>query len=398
VRNSDISVDKQIGYTNEALRFLGIDKVILANPDASDAEKRANNFENVVNIETVLKARLGKIIKQEHAYYKEEYINSILGDSDVFEMFIYGFNTTRYVNQKEYRDKVKSFYNLFKFTFNIVDAFESLPHFSGMFKAFNRGGMVLQSTLPSYFLNKTLPRILEPVILNKEITAYNNLKLIKPSGNISRQTVVDKALLPKVENSMIEVILKDTFGKLDFSLDFGLFLSSDEFSQNNFKIIDNDKTKEKFLTFTKEKVKDNDYFKVDFSDDYGIAKFKFIMEMYIIPFYKKALPNNKFLADYTYKEFIGYNMNKTIKYYEDISNQDTTIAIEMGLDDLQNSFNTNTAVPVKVLKSNDSLTGIGFIELLNIYDTLLNLKSTGGNRAAYFLEKVGPEYSSFKKQ
>jgi hypothetical protein len=104
------------------------------------------------------------------------------------------------------------------------------------------------------------------------------------------------------------------------------------------------------------------------------------------------------LADYTYKEFIGYNMNKTIKYYEDISNQDTTIAIEMGLDDLQNSFNTNTAVPVKVLKSNDSLTGIGFIELLNIYDTLLNLKSTGGNRAAYFLEKVGPEYSSFKKQ
>ena len=70
----------------------------------------------------------------------------------------------------------------------------------------------------------------------------------------------------------------------------------------------------------------------------------------------------------------------------------------MGIQELENTSTTNTSLPVKFLRSSETLTNLGFIELLTIYDNLVNLKSTGGNRSAYFLEKIGPDKSSFVKQ
>jgi len=396
-RNKDIDIENQNEYIDLALGDLGLDKVMLTEKDPTDFMKKWNNLKNAKLIEEQLKVKLATAIKAKHKYYTEKYITDSLNDPDITEMLIFGFNVTRYVNNKIYRDKVKTFYNLFKFNINIVDAFENLPHFSGMFKAFNKGGLVLNKTLPNHFLNISLPQILEASALKKEINTYKNLMLFKPSGNIANQTVIDKSLLPRVENLMIEILLKDTFDKLDYTLDFGEFIA-ENFSQNNFSMIDYSKKEEKLLTFKKDNLKNNPYFKIDFSTDYGIAKFKYLMENYIIPYYKKNLPNNKFLSDYTYKEFIGYNMNNTIHFYQDISNQKITIDIEMGIQELENTSTTNTSLPVKFLRSSETLTNLGFIELLTIYDNLVNLKSTGGNRSAYFLEKIGPDKSSFVKQ
>ena len=127
-------------------------------------------------------------------------------------------------------------------------------------------------------------------------------------------------------------------------------------------------------------------FIVNLKTDYGLAKFKYIMEIYIIPYLKDAY-NNEFFQDYIYKSGLSFNMKRTIKFYQTGSNFDITYGIEKAMEKLVKDFGNKFQLSVKRHSNDGKLASIPIIDLLYIYDKMVNLGRYGGNRATIFFDR-----------
>jgi hypothetical protein len=129
-------------------------------------------------------------------------------------------------------------------------------------------------------------------------------------------------------------------------------------------------------------------FKVDLSTEYGIAKFKYIMDHYVIPTIKRTYVSNHFLTNYRYRKPFGFNLAKTMKFYENPSNSSITIGIERGIEIMYNNEDNKYSIPVKRSTEDSQLESMPILDLIQLYDLLINTRRFGGNRATKLLTKM----------
>lgn len=118
------------------------------------------------------------------------------------------------------------------------------------------------------------------------------------------------------------------------------------------------------------------------------------MEIYIIPSIKNANKSNEFLKNYVYKKNKGYNMKRTIKFYQGGSNFEIALAVERGMERIVKNSNNLFEMSAKVPKGSNIKGTIPFIDLLTIYDKMTNLGRYGGNRSTLFFSKNRGENTS----
>lgn len=172
--------------------------------------------------------------------------------------------------------------------------------------------------------------------------------------------------------------------KFNFTLDLEDFILNNKF-KDSLKMLVNDRKNVIFENVDLNNI--GDTYKIDFSTEYGRAKFKYLMEIYLIPKFKEKFRNNGFFKEYTYKKGKGFNMRRTIKFYQNGSNFDVSLGIEKGLENITKNINNDFVIPGLVARDSSNINSIPIIDLLTIYDKMINLKRFGGNRSTVFFDK-----------
>lgn len=324
-------------------------------------------------------------ISKDKPYLLESNIRKILQEVASQEIITKGIDYNKYFSDVDYRTTVISYYNLIKYTTNVLDVLDNLPHFKAMTEAFQEGNMFLEKNVLGYgFMANYLPKLLEVATLGEELTNYDTLSKIRNRGNNASNIMLNKDIIDKSQDTLFEIILIDWMKKFNFTLDLEDFILNNKF-KDSLKMLVNDRKNVIFENVDLNNI--GDTYKIDFSTEYGRAKFKYLMEIYLIPKFKEKFRNNGFFKEYTYKKGKGFNMRRTIKFYQNGSNFDVSLGIEKGLENITKNINNDFVIPGLVARDSSNINSIPIIDLLTIYDKMINLKRFGGNRSTVFFDK-----------
>lgn len=325
-------------------------------------------------------------IAKDKPYLPKDHIDTILNDVANFEIILKGVDNNRFLTDPLYKKAVTDYYNLIKYTTNILDVLDNLPHFKAMTEAFQTGNIFMEENLLGYqFFTKFLPKLLEVASLGEEITAFSTLSKIRSRGSKASPISLNKDMLDKSADTLFEIILLNWMADFDFNLDLTDFMLNN-FDKNQLKIIKNDRTQVALNNVDSDNP--GDAFIIDFSKEYDRAKFKYLMEIYLIPKFKQLFSNNAFFKEYTYKKDIGFNMKRSIKWYQNKSRADTTLKVEAGLENISMNADNKYTIPALVRKNSEIIESVPIMDLLTIYDRMLNLKRFGGNRSTMFFSNT----------
>jgi hypothetical protein len=120
------------------------------------------------------------------------------------------------------------------------------------------------------------------------------------------------------------------------------------------------------------------------------------MENNIIPYLKSKVRTNGFLKEYTFGEYKNYNLRNKLSYYMDPSNLQELNNLEIGMAQLIKSSNPLFNLPIK--KVNEGIESMKAIDLLYIYDLLINEGRFGGNRSTIFFSKDIKDKGALSRQ
>lgn len=344
--------------------------------------------------------KLIEAVMKDKPYLELEYVKEVLILAAENELITGGINHRKYFENDLYKKNVIDYYNLIKFSFNVLDVIDYLPHFKAMTKSFKSGNAYLEQDLLGYrLISDYMPNLVDVAILGQEITTYNSLRSVKYKGKKGGNTLLTDTVLEKTQDLLFEEMLR-TFleNQTSYVWDFTSFIKNTYGKENT--IITNNKLEVKEVTVTLDEKKydfnpnsvdASNAFVVDLTTDYGMAKFKYIMDYYVIPHFKKS-KNNEFLKNYTYKKGIGYNFRITKKAYESVQRADWALNVEIHLEKL--SKNLNNEYSINILKNlneegipSENIETVKLFDLLYLYDRVQNLKRYGGNRTTSFFDK-----------
>lgn len=242
-----------------------------------------------------------------------------------------------------------------------------------------------ENLLGYQFFTKFLPKLLEVASLGEEITAFSTLSKIRNRGSKASPISLNKDMLDKSADTLFEIILLNWMADFDFNLDLTDFMLNN-FDRNQLKIIKNDRTQ--VVLSSVDSDNPEDAFVINFSKEYDRAKFKYLMEIYLIPKFKQLFSNNAFLKEYNYKKDVGFNMKRSIKWYQNKSRADTTLKVEAGLENISMNADNKYTISALVKKDSEIVESILIMDLLTIYDRVINLKRFGGNRTTMFFSNT----------
>lgn len=335
-------------------------------------------------------------IIKEKPYLTDHYddVINILNNADYYKISNKGkIDVHRYFNDADYRKTITDYYNLIKYTFNIFDVLNNLPHFYQMFKAFVDGEQFLIKKVPKYkFVKKSAERIFEKGYLEKELTEYNINKEVKLGGDAESSIMLSDSMISKVNDYYDYNIIKD-FTKIEgFTIHLPTLMNY--LGINKINLLEYDKVNISEKTFNIDNLPFDD---IDLRTEYGTAQFRYLMENYIINNEKGKYPSNGFLNNYVKNIHKNFNLKNKIQYYLDKSNFAELEELEIGMSLLianqpvKNDFsadnkNKDYTVPGKI-NNDGSLERFKLIDLLTMYDIIVNEGRFGGNRATIFFSK-----------
>lgn len=344
---------------------------------------------NLAIIQEILNTELGRILKpvimQDKPYLPESYIDEVLKVITENKIISEGVDYHQFVADAEYRKVVAAYNNLIKYNFNVVDMLAHLPHFEAMTNAFQSGNLFLEENVLGYkFISEVIPILANIGTFNNELEAYSILKLIRNRGKKSASAMISADLLDKTQDTLYEIMLIDWMKNFNFSYDFTDFITSN-YRNDEIQYLVDDRSEVLFDIL--DRANPGDALKVDLRTEYGKAKFKHFMEIYIIPKIKERLSSNGFLKEYVYKKNRGYNMRRTVKFYQNGSNFDVALSVEQGLEKLVKGTDDNYKIQATVYDGTDVVTSTPLIDLLTVYDKIINMGRFGGNRATVYFNK-----------
>ena len=352
-----------------------------------DISSNINRVELQNQINNYIADKLVNIVKKDKPYLSDIYIKDTLNNVFKDKLITEGLNYNNYFKDKDYRKNVIDYYNLIKFNINVLDVLENSSHFKAMTESFQKGNLFLETNVLGYrAMTQFIPKLVDIGILNGEITPYSYIKKVKNRGRKSGQVDLAPEIHDKVHDVLLNNIIVDWLDKEKFLFDFTAYILDikENGEELNLKMIKNTKaTIDDTIVVPKDNPGDN--FVTDLTTEYGIAKFKYIMDQYIIPYWKKQNTSNEFLNHYRYRHNFGYNMRRTIKFYDNPSNSVLTLAIERGIERIYNNQNNKYSIPVRKETIDSTIRSIEMMDLLNLYNIFVNTGRAGGNRATKFL-------------
>lgn len=149
-------------------------------------------------------------------------------------------------------------------------------------------------------------------------------------------------------------------------------------NKKSIQILNTDLKKDKTFVY---KLSDPDII-LDLSSASNIAQFKFLMDMYLIPNMKKQ--GNEFLSEFVKKKTGNYNMKKQVNYYQDIWNFEKMNLLDSEFLKLINDLED---FQFPLLKTGENTSNIKFINLLFLYNLIINKDRYGGDRATMFFNQ-----------
>lgn len=337
------------------------------------------------------KETLKKVIKkgiinaaiQSKKYLSTKYIIKTVNESIAHDYIWGDVDYVKYFNDENYRNSVVNYSNIIKYNFNIADIINNLPHFNSMILAFQSGNNFLEETVLGYkFITKVVPVLATIASLNEEITSYATLTSVKQTAQKDSNVYLNPDILETSQDALYELLLINWFENLNYDLDFSEYIKNIPNIESP-QIIENNKAEIK-TSLVKEDSKD---LFIELGTDYGRAKFKYLMETYIIPNIKSQLKSNKFMQHYNFKSGRGFNMRRVLKHYFNAANYDLLLDLEQDLELISKNIDNRHVMSAKVVKSDAGTnlrSSIPLIDLISIYDKIVNLGRYGGNRATLF--------------
>lgn len=319
-------------------------------------------------------------------------------------------NSAKYFSDPMYRRDVTNYYNLLKDSFNIFDILNKLPHFYEMYESFIVGEKFLLDNVHKYKVVKSLiPEIIDFDVNN---LGDNNIEINSQEVNKNTRLFSDPTMpfnasediLNKSNDWFDSVVVSKFIRSRNIKLDVDRIL--DFIGKDKISLMKDDKQQIATETYTK-----GDYAnpyatpeekasipgpEIDLSTEYGLAQFRFVMENNIIPYLKSKARTNGFLKEYAFGEHKNYNLRNKLSYYMDPSNLQELNNLEIGMAQIIKSSNPLFNLPIK--KVNEGIESMKAIDLLYLYDLLINEGRFGGNRATILFSKDIKDRSALSRQ
>lgn len=351
--------------------------------------------------ETTMREKFGKdgdnklfieLVKADKPYLSNEYIAKVLLNAEKYKITNQKLHLVTYYQDEEYRKAAIDYYNLIKGTINILDVLDNLPHFNNMFKSFVIGRDVLIQKTNKLNLISKLDPVVDAILSEPKfgnIENYSVLKGIKLSGDKDNPSNIHKDILSSINDYYDNRVILKFFE--DFNKSINLPALMKYLGIESIQLLKNDIKNIEFETYTLDQLIQVKKDKIDLRDQFGIAQFRYLMESYIIPHLKEAHKSNGFLKNYTFGAHQSYNLKRKMSYYLDESNFRDLEELETGMSELigrnfsnevEDDKSVRNSLYVNILESNNILEPTKAIDLLTLYNLIVNEGRFGGNRAS----------------
>lgn len=365
----------------------------LANQLGTIVNNQEKNFYTEIDPQNIVGSQLARIL-EDKPYLKPftvEVTNTLVmagtyGISNGGKL-----DVARYFADADYRKVATDYYNLIKYTFNILDLLNNLPHFYNMYKAFITGDSYLEEKVQKYnFLKDKLSSVLKVGTSNSEITSFDIMKNIHLQGDKSMPISLSPSAINGANDYVDSMLLTQFLESLDFELDLGSLFGylkekgvSSIATKNSVTLLNKDKQTIKESSYSLDNLPMES---IGFDNEYGRAQFRYLMETYIIPFLKREYKDNGFFKNYTSNQHKNFNLSHKVSFYMDPSNAGKLEELEVGINQLvDNSSSSKYVLPIKLM--GDTVSNIKVLDLLSIYDMMINEGRFGGNRTTALMSK-----------
>jgi hypothetical protein len=294
-----------------------------------------------------------------------------------------------YYTNNTYRKIIRDYYNLIKYTFNVFDVLDNLDHFNSMFKAFIYGEKVIKENVLKYkFLKEGSLDILDKALTDRELDDYKIIKEIKLYGNPENPISFSSTIQNRLNNYYDYKVIQQFTKTLDIKINLKALMKY--LSITSVNLLRNNKREVLEDSYNIESLPYED---IDLSTEFGLAQFRYLMENYIIPHEKHKHSSNGFLKNYVYTNSGNFNLKHRVSYYQDISNFADLEDLQIGMSILMNNNgnileeqNSNYYLPINE-NIDGKLGNVSLLNLLTLYDLIINEGRFGGNRATRYFSK-----------
>jgi hypothetical protein len=311
--------------------------------------------------------------------------------------------------EPRYFEAVTGYYNLLKYTFNVLDVVNKLPHFNGMLKSFNYSEKTMRTDINKYaFVTDFTHALVDIGRDNGELDHKDIVKQTRAMSNIDNSVQLREKVLSGAGDAYDNYVSQEWLKNLNLQLDIVQIMKYLNIKEMN--ILDPDKqrisTSEIKLSTdpdTKEESLNTPYRIIDLGTEFGLAQYKYIMENYLINSLKSKFKSNNFLKDYKFGNNKIFNMQRQIKFYDDKSNHKIMTKIQHGLnlfnENRDDKYNLNIKVSQTDPGSNKyNSENIRALDLLYLYNHLVNEGRFGGNRATIFFSQDMENPNTFSRK
>ena len=358
-----------------------------------------------------------KIIKADKPYLSDGYIKGRLQDAVNAGILFGGVDINRYyesmnhpvTTEPRYFEAATGYYNLLKYTFNILDVVNKLPHFNSMLKSFSYSEKVMRDNINKYAFSTDFTHALIDIGRNNgELNHKDIVKNTRSGSNIDNFPQLREVVLNGASDAYDNYVSSEWLKSLNMNLDIVQIMKYLNVKEMN--ILDPDKqrisTSEIKLSIdpdTKEESINTQHRIINLGNEFGLAQFKYIMENYLVNALKTKFKSNNFLNDYKLTKDKVFNMQRQIKFYDDKSNHVIMGKIQHGLNLFNKNIDDKYNLNIKVSQSNpdsDSYTSenIRALDLLYLYNHLVNEGRFGGNRATVFFSQDMENPNTFSRK
>ena len=345
-------------------------------------------------------------VSMDKPYLSEEYVNNAISGAMQYGIINSDLDLDKFFNEPNYQKAVIDYYNIIKSTFNTLDVLKSVPHFNSMYKSFVTVEGALESTTNKYYMIRNFSPVIDQIVKDYEVEGlhFDILKHLKINGKVDNPSSFDADILNSVNDYYDNHVIFEFFKTNGQTINLPSLM--DYLNIRSIKLLDNDTQEIKESEYTKQELIDAKMENVNLKTQYGLALFRYLMEEYIIPNEKSKHPKNGFLSNFVKTSHLNYNLRNQMSYYLDESNYSELQKLELGISEIANKENdTNGSFNLPIIMNADSvLQNMKFMDMLTIYNLLVNEGRFGGNRTTNLfyrdldnIESISRKFINFEK-
>jgi hypothetical protein len=354
-----------------------IDTIIDNHPNDISKEYVIKTINNAANIKVYYIDKNG--------LEKQKYV-SILGGQFDFRYYIHPKN-------KDYVKASIEYYNLFKNTFNVFHVIENSPHFKSMISGLSN--VHLDALKVSKKYNFVFNTALD-VLRDRSMEIYSNNKQNKNVTNYMGNT----ALPINTPSNVISKLLRGYDGFLVANwlkqgdlknYSFSVKQLLDKLGEKSFKVYTSNNAKSLESTNAKatkliELGKGEDFI-IDLTTDFGIANFKKMMEVLVLPILKKSEKNKtgEFLRTQAVRNPYGMFTTQIVPTFG-LSSLDNSVNVAKYQDLLYNFNQIDFQIEESLVIKNSEDVRVKYTDLFFIYNLIVNNEQYGDKRLTALMQ------------